>query len=264
MGFKTKKTIFIFIWISIIYFQKINILANNTVLNNLDYRFSIYAWGAGISGKTQSGKSFDVSFKEVLDNIRFTYMGSFAVMKDDWSLIADLIYLNMDQKSSSTIYLPVENNQRILKISDKIKLDTSGTVINLLFDKNLLIYRIIKLNYILGTRFLDLDSKLQIKLNSIIGNYKIKDKLSTSVLDAVVGIQGKVIFNEQWSLPYYFDLGTGQSKNTSQFVAGITSSYEKFSIDLLYRSIKWKFKSKELLKNIEFKGPMLGFIYKFD
>lgn len=92
---------------------------------------------------------------------------------------------------------------------------------------------------------------------------KIKDKLSTSVLDGVIGIQGKFILNNRWSLPYYFDLGTGQSKKTSQFVTGITNSYEKFSLDLLYRSIKWKFKSKELLKNIEFQGPMLGFIYKF-
>lgn len=175
MRYKTRKIIFIFISIFIIYFQKINVSANNNLLGKLDYRFSLYAWGAGISGKSQTSKSFNVSFKEVLENIKFTYMGSIAVMKDDWSLLADLIYLNMDQKSSSTIYLPVENNQRILKISDNITLATSGTVINLLFDKNLLIYRIVKINYVLGARYLDLESKLRIKLDSIVGNYKIKD-----------------------------------------------------------------------------------------
>jgi opacity protein-like surface antigen len=69
---------------------------------------------------------------------------------------------------------------------------------------------------------------------------------------------------DRWTLPYYLDVGTGDSDLTYQTSAGISyAAGESFNVVLLYRYLKWEFDSSSNFDNLSFEGPMLGGVYRF-
>ena len=59
------------------------------------YSAAIYLWGADIGGKTIGGSEVEVGFSDLLDNLEMAFMGAFAARKNNWSLLTDIIYLDL-------------------------------------------------------------------------------------------------------------------------------------------------------------------------
>lgn len=59
-------------------------------------------------------------------------------------------------------------------------------------------------------------------------------------------------------VPYYVDVGTGQSDLTWQASAGLAYRFHWGDVSLLYRYIKWELDSGSPLDNISFGGPLLA------
>jgi hypothetical protein len=49
--------------------------------NNWQFAIAPYLWGAGISGKTQTGSPIEISFDDVFDNLESALMLSFEARK---------------------------------------------------------------------------------------------------------------------------------------------------------------------------------------
>jgi len=56
---------------------------------------SLYMFAPGVKGSTAAGSDIDVSFDTLLDNLNMTFMGAFEVRKGKWSVLADVLYLNV-------------------------------------------------------------------------------------------------------------------------------------------------------------------------
>src|SRR5210317_46750 len=61
-----------------------------------------YLWAAGVEGTSAAGDDIDVSFSDLLDDLDGGLMGILSAQKGSWTLLADILYLSIHQKASST------------------------------------------------------------------------------------------------------------------------------------------------------------------
>ena len=211
--------------------------------NGWQFAIAPYLWGAGISGQTQRGLPIDVPIGDIVDNLESALMVSFEARKNKWMVLADYLYLDV-AASKQVGPLPIDMN-------------LEGTVFHLAGGYNLYQEKS-SLDLIFGARNLDLDLGLSITGTSV------SESRSGNNLDAIIGVKGQLSFSKRWYLPYYVDVGTGDSDLTWQATAGVSFRAAKWvDLALVYRHLEWEFKSDKLLQDISFSGPAFGAIFRF-
>jgi hypothetical protein len=213
--------------------------------NGWQFAITPYLWGADIGAKTQRGLPIDVSVSDLFDSLEMAFMAAFEARKNKWLILTDFIYL--DLAASKTVdSLPININ-------------LEGTVFHLAGGYNLYQEKS-SLDLIFGARNLDVD----LGLSSVIDNSPVSLSRSGNTLDAIIGIKGQLALSKRWYLPYYVDIGTGDTDFTWQAMAGVSFRAAKWvDLALLYRHLEWEFESDKLLQDLNFSGPAFGAIFRF-
>jgi hypothetical protein len=88
---------------------------------------------------------------------------------------------------------------------------------------------------------------------------------SLSNWDAIVGIKGKARLGEErrWFVPYYLDVGTGESKLTWQIQAGVGYQFDWGSVIATWRYLDYDFKDSSKVQSLSMNGPTIGVAFKF-
>ena len=232
-----------------------------------DFAAAAYMWGADIGGKTGSGADIDVSFSDIFSGLNAGFMGTFEARKDKWLVLTDLVYLDVSADDKTRVTIPVGPGigpgPGAIDIDTKVKLDLKGTVFQLAGGYNLLSDGPLKLDLLAGARYLNLDNDITVDLSSIGGSRKTKFSDSGNVWDGIVGVKGMYALNPRWSLPYYADIGTGQSDFTWQAAAGVAYHAAKWvDVAFVYRYLKWNI-GEDFVDDLHFSGPTLGAIFRW-
>jgi len=217
------------------------------------FEAAIYLWGAAIDGTTRRGDKLDVSFSDLVSDLNMGFMGAFEARKSKWSLAADVIYLDVEADKTGTI--------GSTSIPGNADLEVKGWVLNFQGARTVLDVERATVEILAGARYLDLDSTLKLRLGSAGPRPTASD--SASVWDGIIGVKGDVNITSKWYLPYYLDVGTGQSDLTWQGLGGVGYRFKRVDVVLAYRHIYWDFKSDSSFKDISFSGPALGAVFKF-
>jgi len=211
------------------------------------WQFAIapYLWGSDINGKTKRGLPIDVPIGDIVDNLESVLMVSFEARKNKWMVLADYIYLDV-AASKQVGPLPISMNLK-------------GKVFHLAGGYNLY-QEDSRLDLIFGARNLDMD----LGLSTVKMGNPVSQSQSGNNLDAIIGVKGQLRFSERWYLPYYADVGTGDSDLSWQATAGISFQAARWvDLALVYRHLEWDFKSDKMLQDINFSGPAFGAIFRF-
>lgn len=232
-------------------------LAETGTSDNWNSSGTIYLWGSGIQSDLRNGGDIDISFGDILDDLAFAFMGTLVTRKDKWGFGGDFIYLNAKIDNSANIPLSAVPGATV---DLKAKSDITSWVINLLAGYNMISTEQATLDAIFGTRYFSLDSDLTLKVNSLSGR-TLND--SQAVWDGVIGLRGELNLNKKWYLPYYADIGTGQSDNTWQLMGGVGYRYNWGELKLVYRHIEWDLGSDGLIETINISGPAFGATWNF-
>ena len=228
-----------------------------------DHSLAVYLWGSSISGTTASGTGVDVDFDTLLDNLSFAAMGAYQGRKGKWSVLSDVIYVDLSSDKQVNLVPPVGPGTGINVNSS---LDLKNWVVNLAAGYNL--YDDSEgttTDFVFGLRYLDMAS--DIKLDFSIGNPDINKPVMTSasgdVWDAIVGVRGAISLGDRWFAPWGVNVGAGQSDLTWQAMAGIGFKAASWAdIALTYRYLKWEM-DDEQIKDLSYSGPLLGVIFRF-
>jgi hypothetical protein len=205
---------------------------------NSGWQFAIapYLWGADIGGKGQRGNSVDISFDDLFDNLESALMVSFEARKNKWMILGDYIYLD------------VAAGNQVLTMNLKSKVVHLAGGYNLYQEKS-------SLDLIFGVRNLDLDLDL-----STPGSFS----QSGNILDGIIGVKGQLGLSKRWYLPYYFDIGTGDSDFSWQATAGASFRAAKWvDLTLVYRHLEWDLGKDKPVAELNFSGPAFGAIFRF-
>lgn len=237
--------------------------AQGTSTDPWQFTGALYLWGAGIDGKTTFGSDVSVSFGDIVDNLDFALMGALEAKKDKWMITGDLIYLKLSTGQSSSRTLLPSLPSGGFTVNRTTSVGVEGKVFQLMGGYELLDDQSVSLYGTFGARYLKLDTDLGFDITTPSGARSASVSASNSVWDGVVGLRGRANVNENWFIPFYGDLGTGQSDLTWQAFAGIGYNFGRADLVLGYRHLDWKFKDTDLVSDMAFSGPLLGLTYRF-
>jgi hypothetical protein len=227
------------------------------------YGLEIYGWFPSVSGDLLYGPQgssgdIDVDANRIIDALQMTFMGSFEVRKGAWSGFTDVIYLKLAGDKSKSVSVP-DGAVRTLFDAD---MDLKSWVWTL--GGSYTVWRNQKshLDLLAGARLLSLDTGVKLTGG---GPLQRDRKLSESVnlWDGVVGAKGRIALNDRWFLPYYADVGPGDSELTWQAEAGVGYAFDWGDVNLMYRYLAYDQGSDKLLQSIGLGGVKLGVGFRF-
>ena len=225
------------------------------------YAAAIYLWGADLGGKTLSGSEVEVGFSDLVENLEFGAMSSFTARKNRWSVLADMIYLDLGVDKTAELSVPVGPIQ--VPVTTAVSLDVEGWVLHLAGGYELYSEGASRLDLIGGARYMDFSMDMFLELQSLGPGQSRTVSASLSSFDGIVGLNGNASLGEKWNLPYYVDIGTGESEFTWQASAGVMyQAGTTVNVALVYRHLEWDIDdSARVIDDINFSGPMLGVVF---
>jgi len=236
-------------------------------------RLSIYGYLPSVDGESafpadSSGSSIDIDAEKVLDALEFFFMVSLDVHNGTWGVFTDFIYLDFSQHKSSTRDFSLGSAGRPAGATADLELGLTGTAWTVAGEYRLVADKRLVLDMLVGARQLDIEQTLDWEFSGDLGSFTGSRSGSETVgdpnVDLIVGAKGRYFVDGgHWSVPFYFDVGTGDSKSTVQAAAGIGYSFSWGEISALYRYLGYSAESGEAIESLSFVGPQLGATFRF-
>ena len=194
--------------------------------DNWQTALALYGWFPTVGGSLKyplpSGAVADVEAGpgDYLQDLQFAFMGSFLARKNDWSILADLIYLDLSgEKGKATVSRRPGGTGFDLKAESSLK----GTLFQLAGAYTVARNDSANLDVLVGLRYAGFDADTDLSLEGPLLPTLPTARLSDSVnlLDGSIGVKGQVEWGSNWFSPYYLDIGTGDTEFTWQALAGV-------------------------------------------
>ena len=244
-----------------------------------------YLWLPGMDGTLRYGPpatggasaNVSVDADTLLGALDMAFMISGEARKGRWLVATDVIYLDLSSDSSAVKSIDFNPGSGPVNIANTA-LDT-GTQTNLKGTVWTLVggYAAVQdpratLDVIGGFRYLDLKATTNWQLSATVtgpagaqtfartGNVTKSEEL----WDAIVGVKGRVRLGQgNWFMPYYLDVGAGDSTLTWQSVLGVGHAYKWGEVILAYRYLSYEQGGNKLVEDLSFAGFGLGVNFRF-
>jgi len=237
--------------------------ATEGAASDWEYGLAIYGWLPSISGELNysppgSSDNISVDAEQIIDSLKMTFQGSFEARKGPWSAFTDVIYLDLGGSESKSATVPDGTTRTLLNA----QLDITGWIWTLGGSYSVWQDNKSHLDLLAGARMLSLDTEVTLTGGGPGQRYRNLSE-DVTLWDGIVGAKGQVGLNDRWYLPYYFDVGTGDTDLTWQAMAGVGYEFDWGQVDLTYRYLEYDQGNEELLQDIGFGGVKLGVGFRF-
>ncbi len=260
----------------------------NANTNEWQYSLTPYLWLPVIDGALNYGPppggggnpNVDVGPTDWLDLLNFAVLVSGSARKDDFVMFSDFVYLSMEATDSrvtsvdDTIsgpgapgLIPIDAS---LTVGTKSDLD--GISWTLAAGYRIEDTSTSTMDAFAGVRYFGVDVSTRWNLTAEIttpgGSTLLPAQGSVSsdvdLWDAIIGVRGQFdLTSEKWSVPFYLDVGTGQSDLTWQVMAGVSYAFGWGELLILYRHLEYDEGSGDLMQSFSFSGPVVGARFSF-
>ena len=235
--------------------------AQNMDTDKWQFDLTLYLWATDIGGTvnpsdggTLSGRDFDIDITDIIDNLNMTFMGGLEARRNKWSFIADAVYLGVGNDKDTT--LPTKSGA---PVNANVDLDLDTWILTGAVGYDVFQGEKGKLAVVGGVRYATMNVDVTVNAQGI----PIDRSNSENLLDGIVGVRGVINLNEDWYLPYYADIGAGDSDLTWQMLAGIGYRFGWGDIKLVYRYLGYNLEDDRLLSDLNIYGPALGVVFRF-
>jgi len=238
------------------------------------WRGTIYLWGAGIDGTADlpaSGGTVNASasFDDILKSLDFAFMGALEARKGRWGGFTDVIYMDLSNSKSGARSLDLTGPGGRIAIPAGVSLNADMGLESTVWTLAATYTAVEKPNYEMllvgGARYLDVKADLSWQATGNVGPLPAVARSGNASgklrnWDAIIGVRGRAGLDAsgKWYLPYYIDVGAGDSDSTWQAAAGIAYRFGWGEVTLIYRYLDYKFKSGEPLRDLTISGPAVG------
>lgn len=214
------------------------------------------------------GSSASVDIGKILENLKFTFMGSLEARKGQWGAFTDLVYMDVGTSKSGTRALGLGGSDLPVGVAADMRYDLRGLSWTLGGAWRAAARPDYFLDVIAGARLLDIQQSLDWTLTGNIGSVALPDRTGTRESrlrnwDAIIGVKGRYMFGQggRWFMPYYVDVGTGDSDLTTQAMIGVGHSFGWGDVVGAWRYLGYEMKSGQGLKDLSFNGPMISAVF---
>ncbi len=236
---------------------------------------TIYAWLPSLGGKTSfppdgDGPSIDISADQILSALNFAFMGSFEGRNGPWGVATDVIYLDLGASKKATRDFGIGRIELPASVDANLRLDVTGWVWTIAGSYAAVQQQDFSMDVLAGARMLDLEEGLRWSVNGDISSLPLPGRSGSShvkdtLWDAIVGLKGRATFgaDRNWYVPYYVDVGTGDSDLTWQGMVGLGYSFNSVDITAVWRYLDYDLGGHTPIQSINFNGPAFGVTFRF-
>jgi len=241
-----------------------------------DWQFSatIYGWFPDIGGRTDfptgAGGTIDVDISTILDHLKMTAQGSFEVHKGSWGAFTDIVYLNVGESKSQTRNLELGGQPLPAAVTADIDFDLKSTFWTVAGTYRVADSKAATVDVLLGARLARLKQKLDWEFSGSFGPVTPPPltgtrEASVDQWDGIVGVKGRLAFGaeQKWAVPYYFDIGAGDSDLTWQAMVGLAYAFGWGDLGVAWRYLDYDLKSDGPIADMNFNGPALGATFRW-
>jgi len=253
-------------------------MAQDLTAGDWKFRAQIYGWFPSISGSTAlppssgSGTS-NIDFSNYMDALQFAFMGTFDARKGRLGLVTDYIYLNFNADKSATRDFTLSGPGGVIQLPGNVSADVEvglrGWSWTLAGTYAAIETPTYQLEVLGGLRLLKIDTTVSWRLGGSVGSLPpvVLNGATTSKpdwWDAIVGVRGRArLGGGDWFVPYYLDIGTGQSDLTWQAMGGIGYQFRWGEVIGAYRHMDYRFDSSSPLRDLSFTGPAISLGFRW-
>lgn len=242
---------------------------------NWQFRATIYGYFPELSATTAfpaaiGGSNISVDADTILDNLDFVFFGAFEAQKGHWGFFTDFMYLDLSGSKGGTRDFSVGNTQIPGNVTADLSLDFKGWVWTLAGSYRAVSAREATLDVFAGARGLSVETKLGYQLSGDVGSLVGPGRQGSSTVevenwDAIIGAKGRLNFGPQreWFIPYYIDVGTGDSDLTWQAMAGIGYAFSWGDIVAAWRYLDYDLSSGHPTQSLELSGPAIAVAFRW-
>jgi opacity protein-like surface antigen len=235
---------------------------------------TIYLWLPSLGGETSfppdgGGPSIDVTADQILDSLNFVFMAAVDGRKGPWGLATDVVYIDLGATKQSTRDFRLGQVDIPGSVTAKLGLDVTGWLWTLSGSYAVVERDDHSLHALAGARLLVLEESLDWTLNGDISSLPL-DRSGTASdreeqWDAIVGVKGRAEFGAErrWYVPYYVDVGAGESDFTWQGMLGLGYRFDSVEVSGVWRYLDYDLGESTPIKSIDFNGPAVGVTYRF-
>jgi len=215
---------------------------------------TLYGWYAGIDGTVNfpdgSGGEFEVEASDIIEDLEFALMGGYEGRIGRWSFIIDAVYMDVGDNEDVATRAGTAN----------VDVDVSSWLVNGGVGYDFVQNDDVVLGLVGGVRYVSLDVDVDVSLQ---GASRTNTSDDQSLTDGFVGLRGRIMFNDNWFMPYYADIGTGGSDLSYQLFAAIGYKFGWGDIRLGYRYLDVEMDEDKLMESLQLSGPVLGVGFRF-
>lgn len=236
---------------------------------------TIYGYLPSIGGSTRfpvqsGGGSIDVPVDRIIDSIKFVFMGSLDVHNGRWGGFTDLMYLNLGGDKSQSRDFTIGGGQIPADTTANFGMDLSGVIWTLAGEYRVVAEPGLTLDLLAGTRLADLKAELRWDITGNIGTLPPaarsgNGEAEIAEWDFLVGLKGRYQFEQarEWSLPFYLDVGTGDSDLTWQIAGGVSYAFGWGELSAMYRYLDYRMKSDRPIQDLNLSGVQIGATFRW-
>jgi hypothetical protein len=239
------------------------------------YNFSVYGYFPSLSGSssaptTPGGPTIDISAGDVIDALKFTFMGNFEANNGRFGFFTDLIYLDLGESKQGTRDFTINHLPISASTSADLSWDLKGVLWTLAGEYRLPTDTKLTLDLLAGARYFSLKPSLRWSIQGDLGPIASAQRSGFSetretVWDGILGAKGRYAMGDsgKWALPFYIDVGTGQSRLTWQAALGASYAFSWGELTGMWRYISYDMKSGSPVEDLSFSGPMIGATFRW-
>jgi hypothetical protein len=239
------------------------------------WRFSasVYGYLPSLGGSASvpvdsPGNSIDIGADQILDKLKFTFMGAFDAHNGRWGVFTDLVYIDLGDSKQQTRDFSINGRPLPAGTASDIAWDLKGLAWTQAGQYRLVSDPALTLDAIGGLRLFQLKQSFRWNISGNLGPITPPGRSGErsarlSNWDAIAGVKGRYAFGSAWSFPFYADIGTGESDFTWQLAGGVSYRFSWGELTAMMRHLAYEMKSGQVIHDISFSGPMIGATWRW-
>jgi len=228
----------------------------------------LYGYFASLRGLATfpSGTTADITVdrNQILSSLNIAAMGAFELRRGPWGLFTDIMYLDASASKSATRAFSIGDVMVPASVTANIGLTVKSTVWTLAGSYRAIAEPELTAEILLGARDLDLKQHLTWQFSADVGPFVGPGRQGSgdsnhNKWDAVVGLKGRAMLGAKhaWFVPYYLDLGAGNSDFTWQGVLGLGYTFSSWGeVIVAWKYLDYQFKDDN--SSLSMSGPAIG------
>jgi hypothetical protein len=185
--------------------------------------------------------------------------------KGNWSVFADFMYVDLSDDGSRVRTITGPGGVVEIPINLNTEVGLSASVFTLAGAYSVYRQPNFSVDAFVGARYLDTQVSLSWEFATapLFLPQTGGIERDSDALDAIVGVKGRYWFSDDWFVPYYLDVGTGESDFTWQALAGVGYAFDWGDVSLNYRFMSYEPGDDRPIEDMDLYGVAAGVTFHF-